>query len=106
MQALRNNRSEIGGANALVVDKFWAMLDAATADGEKHELVQFCRLDRTYAADKRRLTLAVRISELREALAGALTQLGAERRFGRAPPSFMERELQQWLEAMGIAQKQ
>ena len=100
LQALIKKKAEIGASNATVLEKYFGILEAATTEAEKHELIQFCRLDRMYAADHKRLTFAARTSDLRGALGSSLTQLGAERRFGRAPPSFMERELQQWLEAL------
>ena len=53
-----------------------------------------------YQEGKKRLTVSIRETELRKAISRALLEGGADRRYGRAPPTFMERELQQWVETL------
>ena len=62
------------------------------------ETIQFCRLDKMYRADSKRITLATRNAEWRATISKAMENVGWTRKFGRAPASFMERDVQQWLE--------
>ena len=67
---------------------------------DKGEAFLFCRLDRTYSADTKRITLSVRDSEWRTTINKAMEEAGWKRKYGRAPASFMEREMQQWVEEL------
>ena len=59
-----------------------------------------CWVDRTCSETTRRLQIATRRNEDRVLLANTLSELdNVERKFGRAPSSFMERAAQQWLES-------
>ena len=66
----------------------------------KGEAFMFCRLDRTYSGDTKRITLAVRDPEWRQTINKAMDELGWVRKYGRAPASFMERDMQQWVETL------
>ena len=44
--------------------------------------------------------LAPEKGEFRKQILLALKKAGHERKFGKAPASFMEREMQEWLEAI------
>ncbi|CAK0815414.1 unnamed protein product [Prorocentrum cordatum] len=59
------------------------------------DIIRFTKMDRCHDQGKRRITLCV--GEYRKELIGALQQLGAELKPGRAPASHMESELQEWL---------
>eukprot|EP00959_Pyramimonas_sp_CCMP1952_P170808 3569256-Pyramimonas_sp.AAC.1 len=59
-------------------------------------IIRLTKVDRCFDQDKRRITLC--LQEYRKEVIGALQQLGAELKSGRAPASHMERELQEWLE--------
>ena len=52
----------------------------------------FCRLDRTYGSDTKRITLAIRDQDWRKVITKAMEELKWDRKYGRAPASFMERE--------------
>lgn len=55
----------------------------------------------TYDRSKTRILMAVERTFVRSLLLRALVQLGAEsRRWGRAQASFLERELQRYLDAL------
>ena len=54
--------------------------------------VRFCRLDKTYKADVKRVTLNIVSPEKRLLVLEALCHTEAERKYGRAPPTAMERE--------------
>ena len=62
------------------------------------DMVRFCRLDKTYKAYIKRITLNIVSPEKRFFVLEALGQTEAERKYGRAPPTAMERELQTFLE--------
>ena len=55
--------------------------------------VRFCRLDKTYKADIKTITLNIVSPEKRLLVLEALGQTEAERKYGRAPPTAMEREI-------------
>ena len=62
--------------------------------------VRFCRLDKTYKADIKRITLNIVSPEKRFLVLEALSQTESERKCGRAPPTAVERELQAFLEGL------
>ena len=99
-----------GGANtAETLKEAQQSYEAMTID-ERCQVVQFCRLSKTYVKERRRLTWSLGALEtpegqtqshlLRVALARALVETKWERRFGRAPPSHLERELQGFLDSL------
>ena len=59
---------------------------------------RFCRLDKTYKADIKRVTLNIVSPEKRLLVLEELSQTESERKCGRAPPTAKERELQVFLE--------
>ena len=69
-------------------------------DEDRGELVVFAKLDRTYKADIKRVTLSLDRWQYRKSLLSALQQLGGTRKQGRAPRGAQERELEQWLAAL------
>ena len=62
----------------------------------RYEVCRHCRVDKMYAATKKRLTIFVQ-HQAAEALQKALLQLGAEKKMGPQPAGYMERELQDFL---------
>ena len=66
----------------------------------KCDHARFCRVDRTYQSEQARITLSVDRSGVRDSVVSALQQLGAARKYGRAPPTLLARELQQWLDTL------
>ena len=67
---------------------------------DKAQMVQFCKLEKMYAADQKRIVMAVERAEMGAQILAALKQLGREQKFGRAPPGAMEWELQEWVEEL------
>ena len=57
-------------------------------------------MDKTFQASIARITFVVNHDGLRNAVAKALNETGAEHKFGRAPASQLESEFQKFLEAM------
>ena len=66
----------------------------------KCDHARFCTVDRTYQSEQARITLSVDRSGVRDPVVSALQQLGAARKYGRAPPTQLSRELQQWLDTL------
>ena len=71
----------------------------------KGETIKFCRISKVYDSSKYRLTMA--FSPTAEAMAARQAVMSAlhnmkdfEHKQGRPPPSFMERELADWLQAL------
>ena len=89
----------MGAQNARKIEEVAQGMDTME-DSEKCELAMFCRLDRTCNTGLKRITMAVRNAEVRGCINQAMEQVGWIRKFGRAPPSHMEREMQQWVEAL------
>ena len=62
----------------------------------KCDHARFCRVYRTYQSEQARITLSVERSGVRDSVVSALQQLGAARKYGRASPTQLSSELQQW----------
>ena len=90
---------EAGGSgwNAATLTGYLKQLDGMSMD-TKCDHARFCRVDRTYQSEQVRSTLAVDRSGVRDPVVSALQHLGAARKYGRAPPTQLSRELQQWLD--------
>ena len=67
---------------------------------QRCEAVKFCRLDKMYNQELRRITFCCVDPGARQAVLKAFDEAGAERKQGKAPASYMERELQEWVEAL------
>jgi hypothetical protein len=70
----------------------------------KCELIQLCRLNNTHVKEVKRITMCFApnpgAQELRTLVLNAMTKTKWEVKEGKAPPSFMERELQEWLKVV------
>ena len=69
----------------------------------KCEAVLICRASAVYKEDQKRITLCLGHATdpaLRPAIAQILAAKGWEHKYGQAPATHMERELQGWLEAL------
>eukprot|EP00959_Pyramimonas_sp_CCMP1952_P000825 16345-Pyramimonas_sp.AAC.1 len=67
---------------------------------QKTELVLFCKVDSMYEKGKKRLTIATREPQFGMYMTQALKTTPAQRKYGRAPGTHMERELQEWVEQL------
>ena len=99
--ALSAHGESIGTATAQVIKEHITEYDDADLV-EKGEMIRFCRLSKLYDQSKRRFTMCWGPGQeaVRRAVLKAMVEKGWERKQGRAPPSFMERELQAWLEVL------
>ena len=70
----------------------WARLEPLSPT-QIFDEVRFCRLDKTYRADINISTLSIVSPEKRLLVLEAFGQTEAERKYGRSPPTAMEREL-------------
>ena len=87
----------MGTRTAQGIATYWARLEPLSPTQICNE-VRFCRLDKKYKADIKRITLNIVSTEKRLLVLEALGQTEAERKYGRSPPTAMERELQTFLE--------
>ena len=60
---------------------------------EMEDTVKMCRVDNVSDATKKRITSNISDGALRKTIISALNQTGAVHKQGRAPASFMEREM-------------
>ena len=96
---LQKQGSAVGAANAVTLTGYLRQLDGMSMDA-KCDHARFCRVDRTYQSEQARITLSVDRSGVRDAVVRALQQQGAARKYGRALPTQLSRELQQWLDTL------
>ena len=92
---MRNHKQEMGKVNCQVLEAWGKELEDQTWQ-EVADQVRMFKLSKVFDKEKRRLTicLAPQLADQRKAVAGCLEQLGWARKYGKAPPSHMERELQ------------
>ena len=89
----------MGAVNAAAIDKIWEWFDTHSVE-DRMEVVRMCKLDTTYDKKFKRITFVLRDDEWRRAIIGACVQTGMTRKQGKAPATFMERELQDYLEEL------
>ena len=99
LRASRSRGRQWRAANAVTLTGYLRQLDGMSMDA-KCDHASFCRVDRTYQSEQARITLSVDRSGVRDAVVSALEQLGAARKYGRAPLTQLSRELQQWLDTL------
>ena len=98
--ALHAKGEAVGSRNAATLKEHNEALEGMTMV-EKLEIIRICRLDKTYQDGFKRVSITIYGNEpLRLAILGAFEQSGATRKQGKAPASFMERDIQMWLEAL------
>ena len=79
----------MGTRTAQGLTTYWARLEPLLPTQICDE-VRFCRLDKTFQTDVKRVTLNIVSPEKRLLVLKALGQTEAERKYGRAPPTAME----------------
>ena len=67
---------------------------------EVNQEVRLCKQTKCYDGSKKKLYLRMQECPVRQEIASSLTQVGFERKVGRAPPGHMERDLAEWLEQL------
>ena len=91
-------RADIGARNQADMKALSEMLETLDVAG-KCSMVKMCRADKMYKEGLTRISLAITDMAARKLVIDSLAQLGAERKFGMAPRTNQERELQLWLES-------
>ena len=84
LRASRSRETAVGAANAVTLTGYLRQFDGMSMDA-KCDHARFCRVDRTYQSEQARITLSVDRSGVRDSVVSALQQLGAARKYGRAP---------------------
>ena len=76
----------------------------AASTEQRAEKVRFCRIDKMFDKEKKRITFALAIDNdgqvARKLVLSALKEIGSTMKHGRAPRTNMERELQGWLDEL------
>ena len=75
--------------------------EAATIDA-RGQIVRHCQLEKVFRQDQRKLTICLHHTQA-WAVLSALRAAGATAKIGKGPMGYMERDLQEWLEAMEAA---
>eukprot|EP00959_Pyramimonas_sp_CCMP1952_P337398 7065430-Pyramimonas_sp.AAC.2 len=100
LAALKEKGDTVGVKTAQDLMNSMNEMEAWTVD-QKCELIMFCKIDKTYQKDTKRLTVCFRNIQFRQIILSALSQVpDTRRKHGKAPPTFMERELQAWVEGL------
>ena len=99
VQALLGRGDSVGAETAKAIKAHHEEVNPSSPE-HLGELVRFCRLDKMYKEDQRRITFSVANPAIRTHILKALSETGAQKKLGRAPPSRLEWELQPWLEAL------
>ena len=99
----KSNPAEVGEENHSQLVQSLKHLDTIDLHA-KCELVQLCRLNNTHIKEIKRITLCFApntlAQQLRTVVVQSMMRLKWEVKEGKAPPSFMERELQEWLKVV------
>ena len=98
VKSLQQRGNAVGARTAQGIATYWAQLEPLSPMQICDE-VRFCRLDKTYKADKR-IRRNIVSQGKRLLVLEALSQTESERKYGRAPPTAMERALQAFLEGL------
>ena len=69
---------------------------------ERAMIVKHCQLEKVYKPDQKKLVLCVQHMQVANLMA-AIKLTGAEIKIGKGPMGYMERDLQEWLEALEAA---
>ncbi|CAK0853370.1 unnamed protein product [Prorocentrum cordatum] len=100
IKGLMTHGDSLGAQNHTDLATAWKEHDGYSVE-QKCELILFCRQDKVFQKERRRITFATRDAKFRSILLACLSQVPqTTRKYGRAPASFMEREIQTFLEAL------
>ena len=101
MKALLSHAQELGKRNFEELQKVYESYEGMSI-AERANLFRVCRTDNMWKSSQRRLSLFLADSSISNLLVACLQQTGAVRKQGRAPASFLERELQEFAEALQL----
>ena len=89
IKSLEQRVNTVGTRTAQGLSTYWARLEPFLPNQIGDE-VRFCKLNKTYKAEIKRITLNIVSPEKRLLVLEVLGQTEAERKYGRAPPTAME----------------
>jgi len=99
LSAMNKNKEILG-------ERLWPLVhDICTYYGEmtiaqKCEVVKICRKDKMFDSKKTRLTVVITDKAIRDVFLQCWDKMLVSRKWGKAPPTYLEREIQNWLEAL------
>lgn len=97
LQGLLDEGDRIGAKNKKDLETYLAKWNTMDRTAQCDD-IRYCQISPTYHDTMKRLTVALaESSQVKEPLYSALAQLGATRKFGRAPPGALERSLATWV---------
>ena len=98
LKGLISEGEAVGKHNLKELTVFLAEYEARSV-AERNQWVRFFKVDKMYKAEYKRVSFSIQ-HRVSEALVSAAVQAGGVRKVGRAPATFLERELQEFLEAL------
>ena len=97
---LQKQGTAVGAASAVTLTGYLRQLDGMSMDA-KCDHARFCRVDWTYQSEQARITLSVDRSGVRDSVVSAhCSRWRAARKYGRAPPTQLARDLQELLDTL------
>lgn len=97
LEGLISRGDAVGQANAVAIKRYHEQVQAMEWE-ELAEQVRMCRAMKTFKEGQKKLLLEVSRTPIRKELLLALRQVNFNHKQGRPPPTFMERELAEWLQ--------
>ena len=98
LNSLVTRGSEMGAELETALATLKTDYDAMIVE-DRASLVRHCQLEKLFRTDQRRLVLHLQANIVPH-ITAALLKIGAVKKQGRAPVGYLERDLQEWLEAI------
>ena len=99
LAGLLEDEAKIGQANKDLIESYQSKFEIMDLQ-EGADQILYCRLERCYKQEFKKVVLSIERSGVRSAVLSALTQLGGSRKQGRAPRGAQERDLEVWLQSL------
>ena len=97
LKAMISRGVEVGKKNNEGLKEAQEMFDKASLS-DRQAICQMCKVEKMYKNENKRLVMSFGSADLARLITDSLVQTGAEQKYGKAPPSYLERELQDYLE--------
>ena len=101
MKAIVETKEAVGKKNMEEMNEVYTKYMGMKVE-DRATMIRVCRTDKMWRADQRRLTLFLADQQISQLVVECLVQLGNTRKQGRAPATYLERELQEFVEALQL----